>query len=341
MEWGTSFDGIFNTQNRGIQSTNAILNLLNKKHNFGAICVLLENTVNHLIENYEYCKEIGLQGIQTCIVRENVIEASNPYLVDTNIALKELEKYYKHWIYDINNPIKDINLIRQTSRLLHKTQICEDTNCVGKWIIIDPFGNIATCGMNPLKENFININEIESYTDLLTNSKYLLSITRQKILYENQCSDCKYLEVCYGGCMGLNYEINKDYKILNKRYCELVKGFLDIIYENIKNCYPDNSILVLPNRFDFKAVNKEYLKNHILEMLNKDNTSEYEDNCKFYKTELKELFDIIEKHPISIGEIVKIIKTAIPLIECGTSSLVSLILEREIYRRQLNKGEIE
>ena len=52
------------------------------------------------------------------------------------------------------------------------------------------------------------------------------------------------------------------------------------VYENVKKCYPDNSIIVLPNRFDFKAVDNEYLKNHILEMLNKGSTPEYEDNCK-------------------------------------------------------------
>lgn len=113
------------------------------------------------------------------------------------------------------------------------------------------------------------------------------------------------------------------------------------VYEDAKKFYPNNPIIVLPNRFDFKAVDKTYLKNHVLEMLDKVNTPEYKDNCNFYKGEINELFNITEKYPISMYEIVDIIKTAIPLIECGTSSLVYLVLEREKYRRQLNKGEIE
>ena len=253
IKWGSSFDGLYNTENRGIASTNAILNLIKEDNTIGTICVIIKNSIYNLIENYEYSKSLGLKSIQSCIVRENVIDATNPFLIKNNIAIEELLKYYKYWIFDTKNPIIDVYLSRWTEKLLHKTYLCEDIKCIGGWLIIDPLGNIATCGMSPKENNFININDIQNSEDLLMNNKYIETFNKQKILYLKNCSDCEYKTVCYGGCMGLNYEQNHEYKIINSRYCEFVKDFLDGIYNIIKDL--DLSNLELYNPYFLNILN--------------------------------------------------------------------------------------
>lgn len=237
IQVGSSFDGLFNTKNRGALSTTGVLNLIKRgnPHKIGHICVYTKESIYSLIENYEYCKNIGLTYIQSCPVRENVIDASNPYIIQNDILISELLKYIKYWIYDINNPIEDIYIIRQIGRILGDHSWCESIDCSGQWLIIDPNGNIATCGMFPQEDYFDNIQNINSYTDLLNNPKYIYHLYQKKQLYLNNCKDCKYLSVCYGGCMGLNYEQNHNYQQINQRNCEFTQKLLDNIYDIIKD----------------------------------------------------------------------------------------------------------
>ena len=244
IQIGSSFDGLFNTQNRGILSTTKVLDLIERGniHKIGHICVYTKQSIYSLIENYEYCKSIGLTYIQSCPVRENVIDATNPYIISNDILIKELLKYIKYWIYDTNNPIEDIYIMRQIGRLLGDHSWCESIDCSGQWLVIDPDGNIATCGMFPKEDYFDNIQNINSYTDILNNQKYIYHLYQKRQLYLNNCQDCKYYHVCYGGCMGLNYEQDHNYKKLNERNCEFTQTLLDGIYEIIKDIdlnFPD------------------------------------------------------------------------------------------------------
>ena len=233
---GSSFDGIFNTNNRGTDSTNAILNLYNRKTNnrpIGTISVITKDSIFNLIDNYEYLKAAGCNTTQTAIVRENVIEETNPYLIKNDIAVNEIIKYLKYWMYDTNNPIFDSFLNRRLTQVLGNSTVCEDGNCIGGWLVIDPLGNISTCGMNPIESNFGNILEINNYIDLLSNPKYLQCLSAQKKLLEQNCSDCEILNLCKGGCMGCNYEVDHNYTKLNERLCEynkaLINGIINVI----------------------------------------------------------------------------------------------------------------
>ena len=87
------------------------------------------------------------------------------------------------------------------------------------------------------------------------------------------------------------------------------------IYDDIQKLFPDNPIVILPNRLDFRATNKIELQNEILSMLDKIDTKKYKDAYYFYKGELEELFDIVEKHPVSMDDIVELVQAAIPLFD--------------------------
>lgn len=235
IKWGTSFDGIYNNISRGEKSTLAILDLIKRYgKEVGFIAVSYNDTIKDLIQNYEYYKSLGVSNIQSCIVRENIIENTNPYLIPNEIAVENMLKYINYWIHDLNNPITDSYLTRQILRVLNKTSCCEDSYCIGGWIYLDAFGNIGLCGHSPKDTPIMNINDISNYQDFLNNKKYL-EILGKQVKLEEKCSDCEWRNVCYGGCMGNNYEIDHSYQTLNSRNCEYTKLLLDGIYNLIKD----------------------------------------------------------------------------------------------------------
>ena len=77
-------------------------------------------------------------------------------------------------------------------------------------------------------------------------------------------------------------------------------------------------------------------------MLDEVNVKKYKDVCNFYKGELEELFDIVEKHPVSMNDIVELIQAAIPLFDyTGGYGTALIAIYREIQKRHLTKEEIE
>lgn len=238
IRFGTSFDGLFNDRNRGKKSTEAILNLLKTDPSrAGFITVYINDTVEYMIENYEYYKTLGVKNFQSCIVRENIVENTNPYIITVEKSVKNFLKYFNYWIHDTNNPIGDNYLIRQLKRTLGITSVCEDVDCIRRWIIVDPFGNIGQCGHKQSESGFCNIKDIDDYKDLFYNNKYLSDIGKQKKL-ALQCRDkekCPWYSVCFGGCMGNNYELDPTYTKLNDRMCNFNKNILYGIYDIIKD----------------------------------------------------------------------------------------------------------
>lgn len=264
---GSSFDGLLNTNNRGILSTTSVLQVLERQKNYknqiGVIMVITKESINNLIENYQYMKSLGFKNIQTAIVRENVIEDTNPYLINNNIAIPAILEYYKYWIYDINNPLFDSYLARQTERILGNPTMCEDTNCIGGWLVIDPLGNISTCGMDPETNNFGNIQEINNYQDILSNPKYLKCIMQQQQLINTQCSNCDILSICYGGCMGNNYETDHNYSKLNLRVCNFNKLLINGLCEILLNLDMTDLTIYNPYFLEILQKNNYYSLNEI------------------------------------------------------------------------------
>lgn len=232
---GTSFDGLNNSVSRGEKSTEAILRLLKEcPDRVSFIAVNYVDTAHQLIENYEYFKSLGCRHIQNCIVRENVMEDGSPYLIPNDIAVPAVLQYINYWMHDTNAPVHDSYIVRQIQRVLGYTHLCEDAFCVGGWIIIDPLGNIGLCGHNQQDSGIVNIHDIRSYHDLIMNPKYMSILNKQYKLVKT-CADCEWYRVCYGACMGTNYEYDHSYRTINPKNCEFIKRTLSGVYDLIKD----------------------------------------------------------------------------------------------------------
>lgn len=239
INWGTSFDGKWNDFSRGKKSTEAIKRLI-KEHNgdVGFIIVTTNLNIDKLIENYEYYKELGVKSpIQNSLVRESQAVGSNDFIVANDIAIEKMLEYFDYWIHDTNNPIEDSYLNRQLGRVLGTAHTCEESPCIGGWLIMDPLGNITCCGGDASTEEdrYVNLNDITDYRDLLNNPKYIKALNRQQKLVDTYCDNCPWKSTCYGACLGTAYEIDKTYSTVNPRYCEFDSRFLTGIYEMIKD----------------------------------------------------------------------------------------------------------
>lgn len=259
IKFGTSFDGLYNDESRGTLSTQSILRCLDEfPDRFGFISVAHKGTVNKLIDNYEYFKSLGAHGIQSAVVRENVIENDNPYLIQNDVAVEEVIKYLDYWIHDTNNPLRDGYLVRLVQKVLGSPMTCEDSYCLNGWIIIDPFGNITMCGHCAMTEPICNIKDIKNYNELYYHPKYLSQLHQQKNLLKQCKESCKWYHSCYGGCMGLNYEHKKDYSEVNPRNCEYTLKISEQIYELVKDIDINDTATYNPIFLDVLRRNQYY-----------------------------------------------------------------------------------
>lgn len=236
LSYGTSFDGLDNDNSRGTLSTKGMLRYINEfpeRANF--ISVRHNKTKGSMIDNYEYVKSLGVKCFQSSVVRENVIENDNPYIIKTETAVKELVEYLTYWMHDVNNPIDDSYMGRLVERVLAESTCCEDVYCVNGWVVIDPLGNITMCGHCGLDDKICNIKDISNYYDLYYHPKYISKIYNQAKLLKSCRDTCKWSYSCNGGCMGINYEYNKNYAKPHPRTCEFTVALMESVYEVIKD----------------------------------------------------------------------------------------------------------
>ena len=241
ISFGTSFDGLDNSLSRGEASTNSILRCLEEfPDRIGFIAVTHCGTINKLIDNYEYYKSIGANHVQSAIVRENVIENDNPYMIDTELAVQKVIEYMDYWIHDTDHPLLDSYLTRFVQRALAAPHVCEDSYCLNGWIIVDPLGNITLCGHCGLDDKICNLRDINNYYDLYYHPKYMEKLYRQKRLAKHCRETFKWYHCCYAGCMGLHYEHNKNYAEVNPRNCEYDMLLMEAVYDLIKDIDVDD-----------------------------------------------------------------------------------------------------
>lgn len=277
INFGTSFDGLKNTNSRGLKSTESILRCIEKfPQRIGFICVTYKDTIDDIIDNYEYFKSLGVKGMQSCIVRENVIEESNPYLVKNEVAIPKMIEYIDYWIHDRDKPLYDSYVVRFIERLLGAIHLCEDIDCIGGWLIVDPLGNIGFCGHNLLEDSIVNIRDIESYHDIITHPKYLKAVAAQKRLLKS-CQSCTWYNVCNGACMGLNYEYDHSYKHISPRNCEYTHGVLKGIYELIKDIDITRTDLYNPLFLELLKKNNYYSLTEIIAIEEEYGDGKYSD----------------------------------------------------------------
>ena len=241
--WGTSFDGLSNSCNRGEQSTQAFLNELQINPNLSCLSVVTDKEINNLIENYEYQKSLGLKHFTSSLVRENIDNSNAFLLTDAEQNANAVYEYIKYWMYDKEQPILDKFIENEIISFFGASQRCESSFSIGKNFIIDPYGNLNLCAHHGLKNNIININDINNVEQDFFNNKNLLEELDAQFKFLQKCegAQCPVYYRCYGGCMGENYTKSK-YQALDINQCNFKVKLHNMLYELLKDIDVENSI---------------------------------------------------------------------------------------------------
>lgn len=266
IKYGLSYNGIYNTETRGLQSTLAMESILKNTHK-GFICVYDKPHLKDLIENYEYLKTLNVHGFQGNFIKDiKLLDSnSNNMLIDIDNEedLELITEYFRYWIYDTDNPIEDQGITNRIKCLLGRRGKCYTTYCVGKWIVILPNGDITHCGYINKENIFCNIRDINSFEELIALPIYQDYINKIDDIILTHCKGkCDYYDICYGGCIKEYFSTGK--LSFNEDYCIFNKKLYDILYDLIKNINLkyDNinpilkQILIENNFFNLKEIKK-------------------------------------------------------------------------------------
>lgn len=249
---GLSFDGIDNEKTRGF--TKKIienLKLLNSHDMYpGAVLVVNQTNVDHLIDNYEYFKSLKLGMKINPIFADGAAKENDFLSIEPDIYIKNYISLFKYWAFD-HESIINISTFTNLINLVLKEHsgVCTHNSCLGKWLCFDCNGFIYPCDRLCLQDYELgNIKIIQSIDEIFENENFINLIHKNILKRKNCIAKCEYYKNCYGGCNANTIlSENDNYDVS----CYIQKEIL----KNLKNY-----ILNLKELKDFKKLNQNLAK---------------------------------------------------------------------------------
>lgn len=198
--------------------------------NFNILCVLSRANINQAKKIYDFFIENGFRHIQFIPAMEL---DENGEVAQFCITPKQYGKFlieiFKIWI---KNPqemqIRIFNAILAYI-LNQKKGYCTLEKQCADYLVIEWNGDVYPCDFFVNEKYKLGNITTESFSELKQNkNKHFMNLKRN---YAKECEECKWLELCHGGCV-------KDRKIKgkgldNKTYfCEGYKLFFETAYES-------------------------------------------------------------------------------------------------------------
>ncbi len=239
---GSSFDGIDNDKTRGCttQYLNTIEKLNNKGMHVGAICVITQQNINSLLDNYNYFKQRNQSlNLRPMINSGEALKNADVYSVDIEAYIDSLKKLLEVWFYDTTCNIKLQPFETFLNMLLYKkTSVCCYNSCLTKWLCLESNGDITPCNRwFPSEYKYGNIKEIKSIKQIF-KSEGLKNLLVKAIKRREKCKEnCEYFDVCNGGC---NNEalVSGDISNNDMPTCKILKAIipdLKILISNVED----------------------------------------------------------------------------------------------------------
>lgn len=204
VDIGVSFDGPYNDllREKTLIVENKLKILHSKKSQYGILTVVTSQTINKLIEIYEYFKTNNNNFKFAYIFESGSAKHNKHLLIDDQIYVENVIKFFDYWIMDcdcnihVDNFEKFINM-----SIFNGAGECEYSSCLFHFLSLDSNGNFYPCGRSYTEDYKLghiddfkkveNIFESENYKKLL-----IQSIKRREI-----CKDtCDLFIFCQGGC---------------------------------------------------------------------------------------------------------------------------------------------
>ena len=238
IELGISFDGQFNDILR--EKTGEVIHAINlmkyKNYKFGAICVVCSETINHLVEIYEFFKLINVSYKITPMFLSGEAKKHEELYLSPSQYTTHFLSFFDYWIKDLQCSIT-VNPALDYVKMFfgERDRLCAHNSCLTKWLGIDPYGDIYPCGRSFSQEYcFGNILNYDMVTDIFMCEKYQ-RLLLQSIERRNDCMNtCEFYSKCLGGCNN-NAIIGGDITKSNYNECIIHKALLKGIFDRLQS----------------------------------------------------------------------------------------------------------
>lgn len=185
-------------------------------------CVVVgnKNHIGHINELYSFINSLGVQSFKLNPIFNNGDSSYESLGVSGDEYADMLIELFDIWYSDENAKVSETNLVEICSNILtKKPRACHfKQNCQREIIAISPEGEVCPCGRfceNSELFSYGNIND-NTLDEILLRQRNSKLSSRSIVLFNGECSGCKYWNICHGGCPhdALSYSHN----YLNKTF---------------------------------------------------------------------------------------------------------------------------
>lgn len=194
---------------------------------YGVLCYANSNEDGKRI--FKHFVNLGVKKIDFLLP---IVSHKHVDEINEDLLFKFFESVYTEWI-ELNDPQVRIRLFDDIFSLLldYQAKNCIFKNSCFNFITIEPNGDIGTCEnhrVNGLNNYLLNLNIKNADFELIENKLKILSSIN--ILIPDECSDCKFLKFCNGGCAVERYrDKNNSYNM----YCKIYKKLFVLLAKSI------------------------------------------------------------------------------------------------------------
>ena len=187
------------------------LKLLYKHHvETNIVCVITEEAAHYAAEVYKTLKTLGAEYLQfiPCLGtpnRDGISAVSYVYFLCELFDLWFQDWYNGHYTG-----------VRQFDDYVHLLagkypSCCTATGQCGEYLVVESDGSVYPCDFYATDEFYLGNLAEQPISDIISSSKALTAIRRLREL-PRQCSDCRWFNLCQGGCHRLHQDYNlQDY----------------------------------------------------------------------------------------------------------------------------------
>ena len=166
----------------------------------GVICTLTGESLPHLKEIMEFFRDRALTPVLHCAVKALGKDNDPSSLTPDEFADAVILIY--EWYINNRKYIRIPTLDHYVAALIHgEAGVCTMSECLGLFCVIGPTGDITSCQRFAGMEGYRlgNIFDDPSLEELFSSPAALKQRERQ-IKAAQECSECRYLNICHGGC---------------------------------------------------------------------------------------------------------------------------------------------
>lgn len=206
--------------------------------NPACIVVATKKHIGRIVELYEFMANNGINFKLNPMFCSGEAETNDDEYGLTPMEYADLSiELFDLWYNDNERRIDNQNFVEIASALItNRTALCVfSKNCQENVFAISPYGEVFPCGRfcdNSLKQySYGNLND-NSLSQILENRRDSEIYKRETFIRESECKDCKFFNICYGGCLHDGFLVNKDFKT-KSFLCESYKKIFSHIEEAI------------------------------------------------------------------------------------------------------------